>query len=46
MPMIDCLHYGNAAAALVVGGLSCSEAMPTLTNVGKMIEDQKAGADR
>ena len=26
----ECLHYGNAAAAIVVSRLSCSEAMPTL----------------
>lgn len=41
MPLIECLHYGNATAALVVGGLSCSEAMPSLAQVEKMIEEQR-----
>ena len=40
-PIVDCLHYGNATAALVVGGLSCSEAMPTLPEVEQMIEQQR-----
>lgn len=31
------LHYGNAAAAIVVSRLSCSEAMPTLAEVEEMI---------
>ncbi len=43
MPIADCLHYGNAAAAIVVSRLSCSEAMPTLAEVERLIEDQKAG---
>ena len=33
----ECLHYGNAAAAIVVSRLSCSEAMPTLAEVEAMI---------
>jgi 5-dehydro-2-deoxygluconokinase len=33
----ECLHYGNAAAAIVVSRLSCSEAMPTLAEVQNMI---------
>ena len=38
----ECLHYGNAAAAIVVSRLSCSEAMPTLAEVERLIEEQKA----
>lgn len=37
----ECLHYGNAAAAVVVSRLSCSEAMPTLDEVRAMIRDQR-----
>ncbi len=37
MPVLDCLHYGNAAAAIVVSRLSCSEAMPTLEEVKQLI---------
>lgn len=39
--LIDCLHYGNAAAAIVVGRLSCSEAMPTLAEVETVISSQR-----
>ena len=42
MSVADCLHYGNAAAAIVVSRLSCSEAMPTLAEVEQLIEEQKA----
>ena len=38
----ECLHYGNAAAAIVVSRLSCSEAMPTLGEVEQMIADAEA----
>jgi 5-dehydro-2-deoxygluconokinase len=41
-PVLECLHYGNAAAAIVVSRLSCSEAMPTLAEVQKMIEEQRS----
>ncbi len=41
LPLLECLHYGNATAALVVGGLSCSEAMPKLAEVKQMIEEQR-----
>ena len=44
LPLIDCLHYGNAAAAIVVSGMSCSEAMPTLPEVEAMMHHQKLGA--
>lgn len=30
LPLGTCLRYGNAAAAVVVGRVSCSDAMPTL----------------
>lgn len=33
----DCLRYGNAAAAVVVSRLSCSEAMPTLEELERML---------
>ncbi len=36
-PLDECLHYGNAAAAIVVSRLSCSEAMPTLAEVQEMM---------
>lgn len=39
-PIVECLHYGNAAAAIVVSRLSCSEAMPTLAEVEEMIQRQ------
>ena len=39
-PIDECLHYGNAAAAIVVSRQSCSEAMPTLDEVEAMIRDQ------
>ena len=39
-PVIDCLHYGNAAAAIVVSRLSCSEAMPTLAEVEELMARQ------
>jgi len=40
-PILDCLHYGNAAAAIVVSRLSCSEAMPTLAEVETLIAQQR-----
>jgi len=41
LPVIECLHYGNAAAAIVVSRLSCSEAMPTLAEVDQIIREQQ-----
>ena len=41
MPVIECLHYGNAAAAIVVSRQSCSEAMPTLAEVRDLMARQK-----
>jgi 5-dehydro-2-deoxygluconokinase len=40
-PVAECLHYGNAAAAIVVSRLSCSEAMPVLSEVQEMIRQQR-----
>ena len=40
-PVKECLHYGNAAAAIVVSRLSCSEAMPVLAEVEEMIRQQR-----
>ncbi len=40
-PVAECLHYGNAAAAIVVSRLSCSEAMPTLAEVEAMVGSQE-----
>jgi 5-dehydro-2-deoxygluconokinase len=42
LSVIECLHYGNAAAAVVVSRLSCSEAMPTLAEVEQIIGEQRA----
>ncbi|MGH9673404.1 MAG: 5-dehydro-2-deoxygluconokinase [Bryobacteraceae bacterium] len=38
--VLECLHYGNAAAAIVVSRLSCSEAMPTLAEVEALVAKQ------
>ncbi len=40
-PTAECLHYGNAEAAIVVSRLSCSEAMPALDEVEAMIASQQ-----
>jgi len=41
LPVAECLHYGNAAAAIVVSRLSCSEAMPVLAEVEEMMRQQR-----
>jgi 5-dehydro-2-deoxygluconokinase len=41
LPLEECLHYGNAAAAIVVSRLSCSEAMPTLDEVRGLMSAQR-----
>jgi 5-dehydro-2-deoxygluconokinase len=41
LPVEECLHYGNAAAAIVVSRLSCSEAMPTLEEVKALMQAQR-----
>jgi 5-dehydro-2-deoxygluconokinase len=43
-PVAECLHYGNAAAAIVVSRLSCSEAMPSLEEVESMIANRQKEA--
>jgi 5-dehydro-2-deoxygluconokinase len=42
LPVVECLHYGNAAAAIVVSRLSCSEAMPTLAELEDMMRQQRS----
>jgi 5-dehydro-2-deoxygluconokinase len=42
LPPVECLHYGNAAAAIVVSRLSCSEAMPTLAEVEDIMRQQRS----
>lgn len=41
LSLTECLHYGNAAAAIVVSRLSCSEAMPVIAEVEEMILQQR-----
>jgi len=41
MTVTDCLHYGNAAAAIVVSRLSCSEAMPALAEVEELMAQRR-----
>jgi 5-dehydro-2-deoxygluconokinase len=41
LPVDECLHHGNAAAAIVVSRLSCSEAMPTLAEVSDLMRSQR-----
>jgi 5-dehydro-2-deoxygluconokinase len=41
LPLLECLHYGNAAAAIVVSRLSCSEAMPAIGEVEQVIHQQR-----
>ncbi len=37
LPLPECLHWGNAAAAIVVSHLSCSEAMPRREEIEQMM---------
>jgi 5-dehydro-2-deoxygluconokinase len=41
LPVAECLLYGYAAAAIVVSRLSCSEAMPLLSEVEEMMRQQR-----
>ncbi|MBI4889459.1 MAG: 5-dehydro-2-deoxygluconokinase [Acidobacteria bacterium] len=41
LPIEECLHHGNAAAAIVVSRLSCSEAMPRLEEVKALMSAQR-----
>lgn len=43
LSLVDCLHHGNASAAIVVSRLSCADAMPTAAEVAEMI--QTKGSD-
>ena len=43
LPLLECLHWGNAAAAIVVSRLSCSEAMPYRHEVEAMMRQQREG---
>lgn len=43
LPLEECLHYGNAAAAIVVSRLSCSEAMPTPDELHALMRSQRGG---
>jgi 5-dehydro-2-deoxygluconokinase len=44
LPLEECMQHGNAAAAIVVSRLSCSEAMPTLAEVRDLIGSQRTAA--
>jgi 5-dehydro-2-deoxygluconokinase len=41
LPLLDCLHWGNAAAAIVVSRLNCSEAMPRREEVEALLREQR-----
>jgi 5-dehydro-2-deoxygluconokinase len=41
LQLLDCLHWGNAAAAIVVSRLSCSEAMPRREEVEAMVREHR-----
>lgn len=41
LPLLECLHWGNAAAAIVVSRLSCSEAMPRREEVEAILREQR-----
>lgn len=40
LPLLECLQWGNAAAAIVVSRLSCSEAMPRREEVETILRQQ------
>jgi 5-dehydro-2-deoxygluconokinase len=42
--LTDCLNYGNAAAAIVVSRVSCSDAMPRLQEIEECLENNKQGS--
>ena len=44
MGVEECLHFGNAAAAIVVSRLSCSEAMPRVEEVRELIRARRKDA--
>lgn len=41
LPLLECLHWGNAAAAIVVSRLNCSEAMPRREEVEAILREQR-----
>jgi 5-dehydro-2-deoxygluconokinase len=41
LPLVDCLHHGNASAAIVVSRLDCSEAMPRLEEIRRLMAEQR-----
>lgn len=41
LPLVECLHWGNAAAAIVVSRLNCSEAMPRRDEVEAILREQR-----
>ncbi|HEV2134904.1 MAG TPA: 5-dehydro-2-deoxygluconokinase [Terracidiphilus sp.] len=41
LPLVECLHWGNAAAAIVVSRLNCSEAMPRRDEVEALLREQR-----
>jgi 5-dehydro-2-deoxygluconokinase len=42
LPLEECLRYGNAAAAVVVSRVSCSDAMPSLDEVVGVLATENA----
>jgi 5-dehydro-2-deoxygluconokinase len=40
LPLVECLHHGNAAAAIVVSRLSCADAMPTPEELARMLREK------
>lgn len=42
LPLRECLHHGNASAAIVVSRLSCADAMPTAAEVAEMIQQERS----
>jgi len=41
LPLLECLEWGNATAAIVVSRLSCSEAMPRREEVEALLQEQR-----
>jgi 5-dehydro-2-deoxygluconokinase len=43
-PLPECLKYGNAAAAVVVGRIACAASMPTLEELQERVDSATSGA--
>jgi 5-dehydro-2-deoxygluconokinase len=43
LPLEECLRYGNAAAAVVVSRVNCSEAMPYAEELARLLGENKMG---